>query len=461
MLYSENYFISLEVGKNRKREHSKAIKELTHKYIPELDILRTLFIVYIVVFHVYGFLIADYFFNDLSINVKQIHSFKDILKFIIFTIFSHGYLGVPAFLTLSGFGLYIGYRNIRPNLDFYKRRLSTLLIPFYNSIPIVLIAIAVYYTFTFRYFPARIILPHHIVISIGQLSLHTILITILFPFIPDFSSFYITRLNGSWWFLPLIIEFYIIYPFIIKAINRYGMNVVFALSIIINILYPVFCVNVLKLYMPTLPNPENIALAMFPSYLASFVFGIFLADKLYKSQRIHFITNFGFILSLLGLFVTVKFEKVLIFQQVEVLEGSLLFVAMFYIASYIKQTKFLVSLFRTLSKKSYTVYLTHQPYIFLWVAILLIGGNRVLSKNSYNLTIELSIPILVLSFLLAFITDYFKIGSRALAVLSLILQKGDQLLIKVKYWEDRQTLDKSKTSKKEKHKIAVLFFSKT
>lgn len=149
------------------------------------------------------------FFNGQSFYQEE----WKLLIFIPQAIAQLGWQGVHIFLFCSGFGLYFSYLNFITNrskhfswFEWIKLRLNRLL-PKYFLIVTVFFLIQLIYAFLKKFAFS----------DICFIFLNFILsITLLRSFF-DFSFFYFA---GALWFIPLIIEMYIVFPFLCNLLNQ-------------------------------------------------------------------------------------------------------------------------------------------------------------------------------------------------------------------------------------------------
>ena len=93
----------------------------------------------------------------------------------------------PGFLFLSGFGIYYSYSSNANKIDFFKRRLGRLLIPFWVMVTVI---------FLFRL----------AISGVGDLSYYLGMITT--------ASFWLPGRTFNYWYIAVVVAFYIVYPFV-------------------------------------------------------------------------------------------------------------------------------------------------------------------------------------------------------------------------------------------------------
>ncbi len=157
----------------------------------------------------------------------------------------------PGFLFLSGFGIYYSYSANSNKIDFFKRRLGRLLIPFWVMVTII---------FLFRL----------AVSGVGDLSYYLGMITT--------ASFWLPGKTFNYWYIAVVIAFYIVYPFIHDFVfgknNNNGRGEIYLktslicvslviLNIVLGEYYPYY--DELELAIPKLPM---LFIGMIAGYLA-------------------------------------------------------------------------------------------------------------------------------------------------------------------------------------------------
>ncbi len=234
---------------------------------------------------------------------------------------SMGAVGVGLYLLISGAVLAYNYSCKFKVVEFYKKRLVTLMIPFW---------IAYIMVFAFNYVlgvkPADLPLWKYIFTIIGMdgyLSYR----------IPTF------YLIGEW-FLGFIIICYILYPLYNFCVQK--IPCIFATVVGIAFLYNI---TTYQWTIPMLWNP----LILTPY----FVLGIYFMKYIYPNIR-----KEVFFAALIGAYACDKF----IFTNImnDILVGTfLLFIAIFYVGRFVGKTK-IKKIFEVLSKYSYGIILFHH-----------------------------------------------------------------------------------------------------
>ena len=156
---------------------SDVIKQSNDGYFSEIDYLRGLAIIAVIAIH-----LSAYF-----IFIKHMGAL--VIINIIVDIFSH--FAVPLFIFISGFVLSIKYHGVFSKLTFYKRRMRSI-IPQYLVFSFLFLIISAVYT---KSIPS--------------------ILTIIYDIIAGQSFYHL-------WFFVLIIQLYLLYPWIIKIYERYS-----------------------------------------------------------------------------------------------------------------------------------------------------------------------------------------------------------------------------------------------
>ena len=167
--------------------------------------------------------------------------FANFLNFLRKT----GNVGVDIFLFLSGIGLYFSFSKDSNIKTFYKKRVIRIL-------PSVLIIASIYY----------LIKGVNLISFIKGITL---------------TNFYIDGIRDFWYF-SLIIVLYIIYPFLHKIIDKYGLK-----GLIVILLISIISTISLMFVLPNLYNKIEIALTRIPV----FILGIYYGKRILNKEEIN------------------------------------------------------------------------------------------------------------------------------------------------------------------------------
>ena len=292
---------------------------------------KVLAILMIVIFHLFD-------------SIEKIDS--NIFHSLIFKMTHIGSQGIHFFFFISAFFIYLKYNTLsKYNLLFFKwliKRLKKLYPTYIASIFTISI---IYYLFFNQTF-----------------TIEEIIINI-FPLIRNFNSEYIHSINGNFWFLHTLIEFYLVFPLLIKLSNK-TTNIEFMfftyLIVIFYILYYTFYLSVDSASL----NPYS---SFFLNYLYDFSLGIILAKYLKVHKQITFNLSYLLILIIILEIIGVILSQYNAFgRNINDLFFSIAIISLILLFSNLithmnnKFIDYLISFFKT---KVYDIYLTHHPMI--------------------------------------------------------------------------------------------------
>ncbi len=169
-----------------------------------------------------------------------------------------GGAGVHAFFICSGFGLYLSYlkNGLSMKRSYISKRIKRVYIPY-----IFVIFISFLVPFMFEGENRIMALLSHI---------------FLFKmFMPEYEDSFGIQM----WYISTIIQFYFIYPILLKIVNKIELKKVFVFSIFISFIYAIF-ISFSELYV------ERIWSSFFIQYLWEFVLGMLIAEKFHKNNKI-------------------------------------------------------------------------------------------------------------------------------------------------------------------------------
>lgn len=347
-------------------------KERKNNYITEIDYLRGFSIIAVIAIHT-----SCYFSKIPEVNTLL------KLNIIINTL---SFFAVPLFVFISGFVLNIKYRGSFSKRIFYSKRLMSVL-PQYVIFSIIYLAV----TITYLYMQG----------SEQQISFLMILFKIFTA-----SSF------SHLWYISLIVQLYIIYPYIEKIHSNYfekGSSIFFLLLVLIiqntwNMFIAIVCDNV---------DNSHIELTnrIFISHLFYFILGIHISrnysfanyllnnSKKWILPTICVITVLTIIISgnlINGINEYGKYEKIP--NSYSPITNSILplyYVLIFYIIAVLsryltKIPKIYSNFMYSLGKYSFGIYLIHPLYILLI-------ANLIYPKLKIFPTQQIFYPILFIS----------------------------------------------------------------
>jgi len=337
------------------------------KFIPEIDGLRFIAIISVVLFHLFGF-IAE----------KDNHTYLNNLEFsFLKNIFNHGDLGVNLFFVLSGFILalpfarhYIKFTK-KVNLKSYFYRRLTRLEPPYIILMTVLCVAYVYsdriqITEAINSFLASLVYSHNIIFNS-----------------PSF-------INVVAWSLEIEIQFYILVPilsllFSVKNKNKRRIGILAAIVLAILVSYY-----------------SNLKFHFISDYLHYFLIGFLLVDYFLEDNTKKISTILRSSVSLLSLFMLFYFDKSyfafkhgeLVWELVLV---SLIFISYYNIIIHKSLSFFSNKIITNIGGMCYSIYLLHYIIIgFVGNPLLKLNfsGNQIINTIIFSFILLLSILII-------------------------------------------------------------------
>ena len=177
---------------------------------------------------------------------------------------SFGGAGVHVFILCSGFGLYLSYlHNPLSYSDFMKRRFGKVYLPYI----IIILLSAVWDYYLSRTLNWKAVLSHVFLYKM---------------FVPEYESSF----GGQMWFISTIIQFYIVWPLMVRLV-RMKWGILYGL--LISLAWATF-VGLLGL------EEERVWNSFFLQYVWEFVVGMWLAGKYYHTPDLLSVPKWGYIL---------------------------------------------------------------------------------------------------------------------------------------------------------------------
>jgi peptidoglycan/LPS O-acetylase OafA/YrhL len=353
------------------------------------DLARGLAIIFVLTYHIFLFTgqkntltIA----NGLIENLKRWQNIPNILL-------AAGYQGVHVFIVLSGFLLTLSsFKKEYKILNFYKKRLKRILIPYWlvflASLLLIVLSLNTPFIKTFN----------------NPVPYLKILKAAAFPFYFDYSSSILSYINRAWWFLPLILELYLIFPFLFKLLKKLKPQAFLAITLIITLIYRYLAVFKLQgspigVVYPSLNG--STPFIIFTSRLFEFSLGMFLAKKYLDNKNlIKNLTSlkmFGLGLLFQTLGTTATFYKSL-WTVSDPLIGTGIFLVVLSLGSLFKKIKPVKNLLNFIGSISYPLYLIHYLVLIRFFTPFLSlkrGGLIYLSLMPIYLIIIISLAKIV------------------------------------------------------------------
>lgn len=338
------------------------------KFIPEIDGLRFIAIISVVLFHLFGF-----------ISEKDNHTYLNQLDFsFLKNILNHGELGVNLFFVLSGFILALPFAKHhikfteKINLKSYFYRRITRLEPPYIILMAILCFACVYtekiqITEAINSFFASLAYSHNILFNS-----------------PSF-------INAVAWSLEIEIQFYILVPILTLMFSVKNKN-----KRRIVILASIFFAILVSYYL-------NLKFYFISDYLHYFLIGFLLVDYFLEDNIKKNSTILRSIISLLSLFIIFYFDKsYFAFKDGElmwelVLVG-LIFISYYNIIIHKSLSFFSNRIITNIGGMCYSIYLLHFVIIsFVGNPLLKLNfsGNQII--NTIVVYIVLLLSILIIS----------------------------------------------------------------
>lgn len=251
-------------------------------HFPIFDRMRALAILTIVVYHLLqeifgvGFLIkADGIWN----NLGRLKIFGDQFLLNMLTApFAYGFAAVSVFIVLSGFGLrwsLIGREKISWK-EFYQRRFSKLLIPFYL---VLLISILLLMGRNWL-FPNLSWWPNYSWLD---------WLKYLFPPLMAFDMEWMQQIEGAFWFMALILQLYLVFPLLQAALIKMGSRNFLLMILVATLSYrfiATYWLSTAPLGVVEQKVHSYYGFVFFLPRLFEFSLGMVLAEKLKEWQEI-------------------------------------------------------------------------------------------------------------------------------------------------------------------------------
>lgn len=343
------------------------------KFIPEVDGLRFVAIIWVVLFHLNGFII----------NKTSVHELdtRNVLNWLL----SNGEQGVELFFVISGFVVTLPFVKRTTEINFnirayYIRRLWRL-VP-----PCMIVTILLFFMHLFvvkKYSIAEL--------SANLLTSSVYISTLVFP---D----RLPLINPVTWSLEVEMQFYLIAPFFLKYVFSKQK---FKDRVLIYIL-----LFVISFLLKILLNTHLISLL---GYVHYFVAGILLCDIYKNDFKIKIINNKNaWVYSIICLFL-ILFLKIRLYVLLDMVYPILILIFCYTILinktfpARVLKYDFLV----IIGGMCYTIYLIHY-------SIISIVGNQLIKMLDFHnyFTNFISITIVILPFILILSICFFRLFER-------------------------------------------------
>lgn len=339
------------------------------KYIPEIDGIRFVAILLVVLYHI-----------SLHVQAKDTHIYRDQnIRILLEKFLFNGHLGVQIFFALSGFILSIPFASHflsgseMPTLKkFYLRRVTRLEPPY-----IIMLAALAPLLFIAHRFSGFVLLKSFFA---SLTYTHNFFYPGTVPFI-----------NGVAWSLEVEFQFYLLAPFLAYVFS-FQKNIRRPLLVA-----SILCLVVLQSFFPVKTTSLYLYLQYF---LLGFLFADFYITKDYKTPQNIFSIPLG-LLSLLSIMLMPHDEA--LFTKIFLIISISIF---FYVALFSSFWKRILSIpfISTVGGMCYSIYLLHFPIIKIIVEGM---GKRLYFSNSFLLN-YLIINIFLLTAVLLISALFYK-----------------------------------------------------
>ncbi len=296
---------------------------------------------------------------------------------------------IQLFFIISGSGLVIWfYRNPKPSWNhFFKRRLLKIIVPYWITASLFFVLI----NYSNRVFPD---------FFLKNFDLNTLLKYLLFiqNQYPEIWNF-----NRSYWFLPVIIQLYFLFPFILYLQRKTSLPV-FVLAASTITIASIFLWEMCGYRLSNLS-------AIFPFFIAQFALGMGIG-KLYLFNRRCFdktYTASGFMVGILLYFLAFLFTKYIPSGHYvsDIFSALGLFLTVNYIVRFVAEKEIIVSVIRKYSAKTYLLYLLHL-FIIVYFLKPFLSGHWNIKLGNHTLFIMGAGYNVILFFMIDWLTKYQK-----------------------------------------------------
>ncbi len=327
-----------------------------------LDLTRGLALIFILAYHIFLFATEKNILTKATGLKENLERFGNLPNIILATF----YQGVHIFIILSGFLLTLSMvKNQLSPLVFYKKRLKRILIPYWLTF---IICLALIFLSLKLPFINQFNKPIPLAIGIKAFA---------FPLWFDYSSTTLSYINRAWWFLPLILELYLVFPFLFKLSQKLKPVWLLALSLLLTLSYRVLATYTFQGSPIGVVYPSLNGSAPFIIFLArlfEFSLGMFLAQiYLQKENIISKLTtlpflSLGVLLQSLGTVASFYKPGWIISDP---LIGSGIFLVALNLSKLLAKINRTSKLLKFLSSISYPVYLIHYLLLIRFFTPLL------------------------------------------------------------------------------------------
>jgi peptidoglycan/LPS O-acetylase OafA/YrhL len=230
--------------------------------------------------------------NEVDFSINRVKTFLNVLyqqpEFSIQVIFSFlGHFGVQMFLFLSAYGLTKKYKSQQIDYFFFlKHRIVKIYITF-------LLSVIFYYLYMALIYDG---IPN--MVKVIEMTWESLIYKL--TFVANFIPGELVKVNGPWWFISLIVQFYIIFPFMLQLMKKYGPISLLLISIVSLIATAYFQPKVnIFLAGTVLTHIPELSLGIYMGYnkrvSINYIMIIFILTIFILSNFFSFFWYFGFI----------------------------------------------------------------------------------------------------------------------------------------------------------------------
>lgn len=290
--------------------------------------------------------------------------------------------GVHVFFIMSSFGIALSLsKQTHVNWrEWYKRRFSKVLVPYYLSVVIIVISILLWGCFS-----------RDVTGTLARMEINpgSLLATVFLY--RAFIEQYVLAINAPWWFVITILEFYGLFPFIYGAYKKWGALKFLCASFLVTVSFQF-------LYCAVLNSENSVFQKFFLAFLFEYSVGIYLADLYLHKIEIFKRLLFGVGPVLAGLFLEavgtwLAFQGGFGLALNDVFNALGFFILSVNFSYFLWKTEFARRSMEQLGKLSLGIFILHAPYISLFF--------RAYQGASLGTAMLLLIPYLVFVVILA------------------------------------------------------------